>query len=386
MSTSVDVPTRLASLPPNLADSPSSKSYFNKIVTAVTFTYLLRVPLLIAFFIFAFLPVAALHSLRTLLQNLFILSVEATFWTTVMAFALCWSLLLTSRLVLLNGYRFRLPQVLKILNVHTMGPKPLIIFALFAVPLLATQFIDRHTFGLTDRNSIVGRLIAIVAGALFAYVLAFIAFFLSVWIAPQKLLPPSEKFPAPELLQQALLWAEKHGLQTKTLEPFGGFLKRHFPKSLWVGYLDPANGVPWGGHWLAFLFAGATAVLTFALDVYRRTYLGESSPVPAFCYVMILLLNLNWILAFLSFFLDRYRVPLLVPILVLCFIGARLPSSDHYYRSQTGVSMDRIRLVRGPLRFYRACKRCPSLGNRMSLMRQRNRQEPREQPTNSQTL
>jgi len=169
-----------------------------------------------------------------------------------------------------------------------------------------------------------------------------LAMFLTTWVAPQDLLPPEEQFPAPKWLLRPLHWANKHGLKPETLLPLGAFLKRHLPKGLWVGYLDPKTGIPWGGHWLAFSFGVATGVLTVALDIYRRTYLGESSPIPAMCYVVILLLNLNWLLAFLTFLLDRYRVPLLVPLLILCVIGARLPSSDHYFRSQPGVAMETI--------------------------------------------
>jgi hypothetical protein len=96
-----------------------SGNYFNRVVTVLSYLYLLRVPLLIALFLLILFPLAALSLMRQLLQNLFVLSIEGTFWTTALTLILCWSLLLTSRLVLLNGYRFRLPQVLTIDTMET---------------------------------------------------------------------------------------------------------------------------------------------------------------------------------------------------------------------------------------------------------------------------
>jgi hypothetical protein len=86
---------------------------FNRIVTYIAYAYLLRVPILTGIFLFL-LPLLALSKLRSLLQNLFVLSIEGTLWTTVMALVLCWSILLTARLVLLNDYRFRLSQALTV--------------------------------------------------------------------------------------------------------------------------------------------------------------------------------------------------------------------------------------------------------------------------------
>ena len=317
---------------------PHFNSRFTRVTTGIAYVYLMRVPLLIGIFLFAGLPLLAMIWLRPLLQNLFVLSVEGTLWVTTFTFTLSWALLLTSRIVLLNGYRFRLPQVLTILEIRRSA---LLYVILLSVWLPAVQFLALRDFGL-DRDAVLKRIGAIIAGVSMAYLVAFAAMYVTVRIAPVKLLPPNQDLPAPKFLQDRLREADEHGTNPAFLLRLGAFLLRIFPKGLLVGYVDPKTGIPWGGHWLALSFALATAVLTVLLDVYRRTYLGESSPVPALCYVLILLLNLNWILAFLAFLLDRYRIPLLVPVLILCWIGGHVPSSDHYYRSQAGVSMDTI--------------------------------------------
>lgn len=333
MSNTVVVPTAT-----NATVDPTPTKWFNKVATFVAYLYLMRVPLVIATFLFLAFPVLAMVWLRPLLQNLFVLSVQGTFWTSTVSFTLCWSLLLTSRLVLLNGYRFRLPQVLTVLS---MRPESAIFMALLSVVLPATQFLAAREFGLSG-SEVLKRIAAIFAGALLAYILAFAAMFVTVRIAPLKLLPPNQTLPAPKFLHDRLQKADEKGVNPALLSRLGAFLLRTFPKGLLVGYVDPKTGVPWGGHWLAFSFGVATAVLTFVVDIYRHSYIGEASPIPALCYVVILLLNLNWILSFLAFLLDRYRIPLLIPILILCWIGGQVPSSDHYYRSQTVASVDAI--------------------------------------------
>src|SRR5215217_635471 len=91
----------------------STHKVFDTLATLATYLYLVRVPLLIAAFIF-FLPLVALRensSLNQLLQNLFWLDRQNTFWFTVIALTLSWSLLITASLVLLNAQRFGLPFV-----------------------------------------------------------------------------------------------------------------------------------------------------------------------------------------------------------------------------------------------------------------------------------
>src|SRR5206468_2183328 len=79
-----------------------------------------------------------------LLQNVFMLSVEGTFWCAVAALILTWSLLLTGRLVLLNGQeRFGLPQRL---SAAGLSWRSVIGIILVALPLVIGQFTQRSEF------------------------------------------------------------------------------------------------------------------------------------------------------------------------------------------------------------------------------------------------
>jgi len=62
------------------------------------------------------------------------------------------------------------------------------------------------------------------------------------------------------------------------------------------------------------LFGLATLGLYFFIDWWHGKALGQLSGVTAFTFVLLLLLNTNWVLAFAAFFMDRFRIPVLVPI------------------------------------------------------------------------
>jgi hypothetical protein len=302
----------------------------------ITYFYLMRVPILIGITLFL-LPFLALTALHQLLQNLFVLSVGGTVWTTVLALALCWSVLLTSRLVRLNGDRFGLPQALR---ENTLKPRGVFLVCLLAVPLILAQFVEWREFDLNG-SVLWWRIAGVILGVVIAYALTFLGLFLTVLVAPPGNSPADKTFPAPEFLRRLLHAATEKGIPRSWVSPIGAVLKR-LPDGVSVGYLDPESGLLWAGHWLALTFAVSMAVVTLVLDLYRRAHLGEASPVPALGYLLILLLNLNWILAFFAFLLDRYRIPLLVPVAILCAFGAALPFSDHYYSSQAGIPLEVI--------------------------------------------
>ncbi|MBA2713130.1 MAG: patatin-like phospholipase family protein, partial [Rubrobacteraceae bacterium] len=62
--------------------------------------------------------------------------------------------------------------------------------------------------------------------------------------------------------------------------------------------------------------------------------LGEPPLVPALSYILLLAMLLCWILSGLAFFLDRYRIPLLIPLVLWLGLNAYLPWSEYYYPVQ----------------------------------------------------
>ena len=318
-----------------------SHRLFENVVTFATYLYLLRVPLLIGLFLL-FLPVVALWQgspLVSLLQNLFWLTPENTFWCTVAALELSWSLLLTVRLILLNGAdRFGVPQGI---SAAKLTRRQFFVVVVVVLPLLVGPFTQYRDFDYKFPDLAL-RLTAVVGGFVAAYVLAFIALYAAVLLSPKGTQDLIHTFPVLPFMRRWLPWANDRDILPEWSSKLARWFRDYFPYGLWAGYLNPHNGLLWPGHWLALLFCLATVTLYVGIDLYRQTYLGETTPVPALAFLLLLFLNLNWILSVLAFFLDRYRIPLIVPIFILCVLGSHAPSSDHYYMVQHGVSIQPV--------------------------------------------
>ena len=94
------------------------------------------------------------------------------------------------------------------------------------------------------------------------------------------------------------------------------------------------------------VFALALSLMAFA------TYLGigyakgkidaQPTVVPALAFLLLFGIVLCWILGALTFFLDRYRVPLVSGVAILSLITIYAPQSDHIYRIEAAATPDRI--------------------------------------------
>jgi hypothetical protein len=75
--------------------------------------------------------------------------------------------------------------------------------------------------------------------------------------------------------------------------------------------------------------------LYFFIDWHHGKFVGEASGVTALTFILMLLLNANWFLASAEFFLDRFRIPVLVPLALLALISGNNRASDHYFHVET---------------------------------------------------
>jgi hypothetical protein len=271
----------------------------------------------------------------------------------VVAVILAWSLVLTARLVLLNGtLRFGVIQMINQKNFRWWWW--LVTLALSA-PAVAGQFFKCAEFHLSWPE-IWHNALAAGAGVSFAYLLGYSSLWLAILVSPKGSQPDTSTFPAIRLMRDGLAWANTSANKRTVLPNW--FTRRlirclaWLPTDLQAGYLDnrphldgSANagfGLPWAGHWLAFCFAFLTFALYIWIGVYKKAHLGETTSIPALAMVLFLFLNLNWILSFLTFFLDRFRVPLLIPLGILAVFGTYFPSSDRYYQIHSGVTVSAV--------------------------------------------
>jgi hypothetical protein len=79
---------------------------------------------------------------------------------------------------------------------------------------------------------------------------------------------------------------------------------------------------------LTFLIYLAIGVLVYALAYH--TNLLTLSFVPTLCYLLLLAMLLCWALSGLAFFFDRYRIPVLLPLLAVLLVASAI-GSDYYY-------------------------------------------------------
>ena len=94
------------------------------------------------------------------------------------------------------------------------------------------------------------------------------------------------------------------------------------------GYVDPRRKLG-RGHILAAAAFGVAVFLYVLGYVFLRP---DRALVPSLGYILLLLLVAGWGLPGLSFFLDRYRVPVVFLLLAASFLSSQIFDTDHYYR------------------------------------------------------
>jgi patatin-like phospholipase len=94
------------------------------------------------------------------------------------------------------------------------------------------------------------------------------------------------------------------------------------------------------GHGFAVLMLSVSILFYFAFAFGRYFYLhaielGKVAtpwlPLPTLGSVLVLLGMLCWFLSALAFLLDRYRIPILIPLAGVLVLTAQFPESDHYF-------------------------------------------------------
>jgi len=310
------------------------------------YLYLLRVPIIIGLVLFIF-PIAAIYSpLCALFENLFDIDGVGTFLSTVLALITAWSILLTSRLVLINGAtRF---ETAPAGAVAALSARRVWWVLILAMPALFAQFTRLSHFAQRDANGnpsglaglAAGHAGMILLGASAAYILAYVGVLLAVLLAPIGTQhDTANTFPAFPFMRNWLADADTKNPLGNVWNSVGPWLLAHLRPGLRAGLLD-GQGYPLSGIWLAAAFASITLALYQSIDIYKRAHLGEPvSPFPAFFFVLWLLLNANWVLSFFAFLLDRWRIPLLVPFAILFLVASWIPSNDHYFEVRPGATI-----------------------------------------------
>jgi hypothetical protein len=278
------------------------------------YLYFCRFPLLVAIALAALGPVSV-WAAPTLLANLFHLSFNGIVLVSWLAFFTAWVVLIALEIILRGApYRFGVPA-LRIPAWLRRFRVPL--FALVGLPVAAVA-VGR------SGGPLGARLGAAALGAFLAGLTLLLAASLQALLRARGT-RPSDVVPAAPTL--AFLPALRRG---------GGDAG---PPS------SPAAGGPDAGYGslrhlgLATSHLVATVFLAITSAAYAAGYWagypclrpGCGGP-PALAYVLLVLLLGAWALPGLSFWLDRFRVPVLLLLVLASFLSSQACNTDHYYR------------------------------------------------------
>jgi hypothetical protein len=119
-----------------------------------------------------------------------------------------------------------------------------------------------------------------------------------------------------------------------------------------TGYRNPRTGQMVPGHLLALTFFVLT-LLTYGAGYFA--FRPGAMLIPSLGYLMLILLLAAWGLPGVSFALDRYRVPVLLLLILVSFLANTAARGDHFYRvvSSSGDSGIEGNEVIGPARSSR---------------------------------
>jgi hypothetical protein len=111
---------------------------------------------------------------------------------------------------------------------------------------------------------------------------------------------------------------------SRFLRRLSDWIERNFP-----GYIEGGKVLP--GHLQAVLFM-ALALVAYVIGYFWLDPAGgNTSAVPALGYVLLILLIFTWLLPGLSFFLDRYRVPVVLVLVAVPTLLNLWSQADHYF-------------------------------------------------------
>jgi hypothetical protein len=121
-----------------------------------------------------------------------------------------------------------------------------------------------------------------------------------------------------------------------------GWLRR-LPLVLGRGYIEydtddrPTASIS-PGHAAAFVLLALTSLAYYVLGRWgvEQFERGQTLTAPALCYLLLLFTMLCWLLSSLTFFFDRYHIPMLVPLVVVILLASNWGdvSADHFYQTE----------------------------------------------------
>jgi hypothetical protein len=324
------------------------KNLMERIGPYLAYVYLLRIPLLTWVILFI-LPLVALPkdaALGSLLKGIFDIGADGV-WQTALSFFLVTSAsLLTAatigvaaRLIILDGEeRFGAGHIPRRREVGADGIK----LMLRVIPLsVALPLVSGASYQ-TLKESHPGMIPAAVSGIILGFLLFYFVMTLlqdEIWA---QIFPTgtAELSPVTTRLRQLRIpfYERLMNYFVSVLASFanlGRTLVSYVVTISPQGYVDPRTRELRHRHVFAVIQLVVSIVFYFFLFLIKKyTPAGDTAPViPTLCLLLILAMMLCWGLSALTFFLDRFRIPVLAPLIIWSWAVSSLPQGDHFYSS-----------------------------------------------------
>lgn len=271
---------------------------------AIPYLYLLRVQI-ISFLALLSFPFIAIWFAPNLLLGIFDVTPLGMVFVTLAALLASWTVMVTTWQVLLYGpERFHIRPFPLRSSVLTqlpsrVGHSP--VFAFFAAPVIGVAIYVSKSGGTSNYPRL-------LLGTLGGLVLA------------TALLVAGGQF-------KRRAWSEA--------KPVTAFLWSFGP-----GFQKDGTSA-YEGHYMALWSFLLCFCLYVAIGIGKFFQLGDPAVVPTLADLLVFLMILCWGLSAVSFILDRFRVPLLLPFLFAAIISAHFHLTDHYFHmSETKMSSD----------------------------------------------
>jgi hypothetical protein len=304
--------------------------------------YVLRFPLLTLLILVGCGPVACLTSAAPMLGALFDLdgSWLALLSVDFVAVLVAMAAVTAVNLVLWHGTE-RLDDPAIVLHAHRHAG--VVLFTGMACALVPISFASTNTtLAGSTAAGVFLKLAAALSGYLGGAALALATHYLQLHLTDPSVTtrqPPFLLFPAVRLTVLDAAYAHAPGRLWVPVKKLFGWLGRlpwTLLKPAGQGYLIPGRTPPtlYSGHVFVIWLALLSLAVYVGIGEMKQVHIGHSQVfgVPSLTYVLLFLMVICWAFSFLAFFLDRYRVPVLLTFLLVTRLTSSVPQSDHFYR------------------------------------------------------
>lgn len=296
----------------------------SKAVTWIQYLYLMRFQLVAAVLLLLVLP-AGYWLVPTIFVGLFD---ARAFWSFAFvswaAIQLAWSVMVTSRLVLIYGpERFTLRQVV---NLRIVRTRVVITFAALAIPVVTLAFSASLDMSPMEKAG------AIVVGIALAIAQLFLTAALHFASESPDGHTAAQVYPSFGFLRSDIARKQENAGEKRALRLAGKTASwiAKWPADLSAGLLR-RNRLR-SGHLVAATTLFVLLLVYVAIGfVYRPSAVRPESQPAALFYLLFLITILTWMFSGLSFFLDKIRLPVLTTVLVLSLLTGAL-RTDHQFK------------------------------------------------------